>query len=85
MTSSSAPNFALEAPRAAAPILRREVKFALPNADAGKLRSILDVNCRRVSYGRPTSRVCSIYFDDVALSACPATRSGQSSMASFNT
>ena len=71
MTSSSAPPFTLEAPGSgSAPVLRREVKFALPNADAGKLRSILDVNCRRVSYGRDTSRVCSIYFDDAALSAC---------------
>jgi hypothetical protein len=51
--------------------LRREVKFALPNVDFGKFRSILDVNCRRVSYGkRATSRVMSLYLDDAQLSSC---------------
>ncbi len=50
--------------------IRREVKFALPHADFGKFRSILEVNCRRVSYAHPTSRVVSLYFDDVLLSSC---------------
>ncbi len=49
--------------------IRREVKFALPHADFGKFRSILEVNCRRVSYAQPTSRVVSLYFDDVQLSS----------------
>jgi hypothetical protein len=41
----------------------------LPNADLGTLRSVLDVNCRRVRYRRDTSRVTSLYFDDARLSA----------------
>ncbi len=49
---------------------RREIKFALPHVDFGKFRSILEVNCRRVSYEQPTSRVVSLYFDDVLLSSC---------------
>lgn len=50
--------------------LRREVKFALPEADVSALRSILDVNCRRVRYRRELSRVTSLYFDDARLSGC---------------
>lgn len=50
--------------------LRREVKFALPEADASALRSVLDTNCRRVRYRGDTSRVTSLYFDDARLSAC---------------
>jgi hypothetical protein len=49
---------------------RREVKFALPIADLGKLRTILDVNCRRTVFNQSLSRVTSVYFDDGALSAC---------------
>jgi len=49
---------------------RREVKFAVRNADLRGVRSILDVNCRRVTHDRPTSRVSSVYFDDDALSGC---------------
>ena len=32
---------------------RREVKFALPIADLGKLRTVLDVNCRRTVFNNP--------------------------------
>jgi len=49
---------------------RTEIKFALPRADLGKLETILEVNCRRVSYRNRTSRVSSLYFDDHRLSAC---------------
>jgi hypothetical protein len=49
---------------------RTEIKFALPRADFGKLETILEVNCRRVSYRNRTSRVSSLYFDDHRLSAC---------------
>ena len=77
MSSPEASPFALEAASAAAPG-RREVKFSLPNVDAGKFRSILDVNCRRVSYAGATSRVCSIYFDDAASSALRANLDGTS-------
>ncbi len=49
---------------------RTEIKFALPRADLGKLETILEVNCRRVSYRNRTSRVVSLYFDDHRLSAC---------------
>ena len=77
MRSPEASSFVLEAASAAAPG-RREVKFSLPNVDAGKFRSILAVNCRRVSYADATSRVCSIYFDDAALSALRANLDGTS-------
>ena len=77
MRSPEAPSFALESASVAAPG-RREVKFSLPNVDAGKFSSILDVNCRRVSYAGATSRVCSIYFDDAALSAFRANLDGTS-------
>jgi hypothetical protein len=49
---------------------RTELKFALPRADLGKIETILEVNCRRVSYRDRTSRVASLYFDDPRLSAC---------------
>jgi hypothetical protein len=48
---------------------RSEVKFLLPYADLGKIRSILEVNCRRIRYAGPVSLVSSIYFDDSSLSA----------------
>ena len=48
---------------------RSEIKFLLPYADMGKLRSILEVNCRRICYSGPVSLVNSIYFDDAGLSA----------------
>ena len=75
MTSSEAtlPTFELEVPDSRSDrvtTLRREVKFALPHVDFGKFLSILEVNCRRVSYAQPTSRVASLYFDDVLLSSC---------------
>ena len=46
---------------------RRELKFAVPFADPGKVRSILAANCRRVTYDQPASLVTSIYFDDDAM------------------
>ncbi len=75
MTSSEAhlANFELEVPESRSDkftTFRREIKFALPHVDFGKFRSILEVNCRRVSYEQPTSRVVSLYFDDVLLSSC---------------
>ena len=52
-------------------LVRREVKFALTNADSAKVRSILKVNCRPVVHGGgPVSKVQTIYFDDARLSAC---------------
>ncbi len=75
MTSSEAQlaTFELEVPESRSDgvtTFRREIKFALPHVDFGKFRSILEVNCRRVSYEQPTSRVVSLYFDDVLLSSC---------------
>ncbi len=55
---------------------RREVKFTVPGADLGKLRDILDVNCRRLVHNDPISTVRSIYFGDVRLSACQANLAG---------
>ena len=55
---------------------RREVKFTLPGADLGKLRNVLEVNCRRLVHNDPISTVRSIYFDDVRLSACQANLAG---------
>ncbi len=65
-------SFRLETPERSdgVTVFRREVKFAMPHVDFGKFRSILEVNFRRVSYQRPTSRVTSLYFDDAGLSAC---------------
>jgi hypothetical protein len=50
--------------------IRREIKFALPLADLGKLRTILEVNLRRKVFNQRISHVSSLYFDDHALSAC---------------
>ena len=55
---------------------RREVKFVVPGTDLGKLRSILDANCRRLVHNDRISTVRSIYFDDVRLSACQANLAG---------
>jgi hypothetical protein len=49
---------------------RREVKFALPNADSHKVRSVLEVNCQRICHRGPSSLVSTIYYDDARLSAC---------------
>jgi hypothetical protein len=49
---------------------RREVKFALAQADSVKIRSILEVNCRRIAHRQPFSTVHTIYFDDARLSGC---------------
>lgn len=55
---------------------RREVKYALPLMDVGKLRRLLEVNCRRLIHNNPVSVVRSIYFDDVRLSVCRANLDG---------
>ena len=57
---------------------RREVKFAMPQADFGKLTSILEVNCRRINHGHKTSLVSSIYFDDFRMSSCHESLDGVS-------
>ncbi|NLS92169.1 MAG: polyphosphate polymerase domain-containing protein [Planctomycetaceae bacterium] len=56
--------------------VRREVKFTLPGADLGRLRDVLDANCRRLIHNDRISTVRSIYFDDVRLSACQANLAG---------
>ena len=48
---------------------RSEIKFLLPHADLGKIRSILEMNCRRIRHVGTVSLVNSIYFDDHSLSA----------------
>ena len=55
---------------------RKEVKYAIVGADAGKLRSHLSINCRRQVHNGPVSTVRSIYFDDARLSACQANLDG---------
>jgi len=47
---------------------RREMKFAIPHADLGKLVSVLDTNFRRVQHGAASTVVRSIYLDDERLS-----------------
>ena len=56
--------------------LRREVKFLLPGADVGTLRSLMECNGRRLVHNEPVSTVRSVYFDDVQLSDCQATLDG---------
>lgn len=51
-------------------LLRREVKFAMTNADSDKLRTVLNVNCRRISHGGPSTVVSTLYFDDPFLGSC---------------
>ena len=58
--------------------MRREVKYLLPHADVGKLRRLLEGNCRRLVHNHNISTVRSIYFDDARLSACRANLSGLS-------
>jgi hypothetical protein len=55
---------------------RREVKFTFMNADVEALRRLLEVNGRRQVFRREVSVVHSVYFDDVALSACRANLDG---------
>jgi hypothetical protein len=55
---------------------RREVKYAIPQMDAAKLRRLLEVNCRRLIHNDRISMVWSVYFDDVRLSACRANLDG---------
>jgi len=55
---------------------RREVKYAVPGADVGKLRLLLDTNLKRIRYNERVSTVRSIYFDDWRLSACQESLAG---------
>lgn len=55
---------------------RREIKYVLPQMDAGKLRRLLETNCRRLIHNNDVSVVRSIYFDDARLSACHANLDG---------
>jgi hypothetical protein len=55
---------------------RKEIKFAIPRADLGKLRASFRGPCRPVAYNEPVSTVRSVYFDDPALSACRANLDG---------
>ena len=55
---------------------RREVKYAIPQMDVGKLRNLLQTNCRRLIHNDRVSVVRSIYFDDARLSACHANLDG---------
>ena len=58
---------------------RREVKFAIPNADIAKVRSILEVNCKRILHNGQngsSSVVSTIYYDDVRLSGCQENLDG---------
>ena len=55
---------------------RREIKYAFPRMDVGKLRGLLETNCRRLIHNDRVSVVRSIYFDDVRLSACHANLDG---------
>lgn len=55
---------------------RRETKYPMPQMDVGKMRSLLETNCRRLIHNERVSVVRSIYFDDVRLSACRANING---------
>lgn len=55
---------------------RKEIKFTYEGADLGKFRSVLEANCRRLVHNDQISVVRSIYFDDMALSACRANLDG---------
>lgn len=51
----------------AAPEPRREMKFALPYADLGKLMTVLSANFRRVRHHDASTIVRSVYLDDARL------------------
>ena len=55
---------------------RREIKYALVDTDVGKLRRLLEANCRRLIHNDEISVVRSIYFDDACLSSCRANLDG---------
>ena len=57
---------------------RREIKYAFERMDVGKMRRLLEVNCRRLVHNERISVVRSIYFDDARLSACRANLNGLS-------
>ncbi len=57
-------------------VRRREIKYTIEGMDVGRLRRLLEINCRRLIYNEPVSVVRSIYFDDVRLSACRANLDG---------
>ena len=58
---------------------RREIKYTFPQMDVGKLRRLLESNCRRLVHHDQVSVVRSIYFDDARLSACRANLDGSGS------
>ena len=55
---------------------RREVKYAVDRADVDAIRSVLRGSCQQVIHSKRVSKVRSIYFDDVTLSACRANIDG---------
>jgi hypothetical protein len=55
---------------------RKELKFALPGADVGKLRRLLEANGRRQIHNDAVSTVNSVYFDDARFSTCRANLDG---------
>ncbi len=56
---------------------RRELKFALRNADLGKIERVLECNLKPIAFGNsPISHVNSIYFDDARLTACEESMAG---------
>ena len=55
---------------------RREIKYALPGVDVGKLRTLLSGACHRQIYNKSVTTVRSIYFDDWRLSSCQDNLTG---------
>jgi hypothetical protein len=55
---------------------RAEIKFALRQSDIGKVRNILEVNCRRIVYNRVVSEVNSIYFDNCLMTGAQENLGG---------
>lgn len=56
---------------------RRELKFVFPAHSVDALRDLLEVNARRVRFGKGNvSRVSSVYFDDHRLTSCAESLSG---------
>jgi hypothetical protein len=55
---------------------RREVKYAVDGADVDAIRSVLGGSCQQVVHNQRVSKVRSIYFDDITLSACRANIDG---------
>lgn len=66
MTAASAPTI----------LTRRELKFALPQADAEGLCRLLEVTTEPVAFAGPVSTVHSLYLDDARLSSCRESLAG---------